>query len=123
MQALAVEPQLYRRMEDVAQVHRASVEKILDEAIRRYLWDVERQQIAEESKIYRARYADLRTKYLGQYIAMRDGQVADHDVDFQTLRLRVRQRFGHASVMITRVEEVAEPTLVRRGFRLGTVNL
>jgi hypothetical protein len=34
-----------------------------------------------------------------------------------TLHQRVRQQFGRTAVMITLVEELAEPELVRRGFR------
>ena len=48
---------------------------------------------------------------------MHKGQVVDFDTDFQALRERVRQRFGRAAVMITLVEDVAEPSLIRRGFR------
>ena len=48
---------------------------------------------------------------------MHKGQVVDHDVDFPALRQRVRQQFGRAVVMITLVDEAAEATLVRRGFR------
>ena len=87
------------------------------QALRRYLWELDRRKIAEESKIYRRQHADLKGRYLGQHIAMHKGQVIDHDPDFQALRQRVRQRFGRAAVMITLVEEVAEPELIRRGFR------
>lgn len=34
-----------------------------------------------------------------------------------TLYQRVRQQFGRTAVMITQVEEVADPELTRRGFR------
>jgi len=67
--------------------------------------------------IYHQRHAELKAQYLGQYIAMHEGQVVDHDADFPTLRQRIRQQFENTPVMITLVEEDAEQTLVRHGFR------
>lgn len=118
MPAIAVEPELYRRVEEAALEHKASVGEILAEAIRRYLWELDRRKISEESRTYRQRHAELKAQYLGQYIAMHNGQVVDHDTDFRTLRQRVRQRFERTPVMMTLVEEVAERPLMRHGFHM-----
>lgn len=120
MPTLTVEPELYERVEKAASKHRTSVDDVLMEAVRQYLWELDRRRISEESEIYHQRHAELRTRYLGQYIAMTDGQVVDNDFDFQTLYQRVRQRFGRTPVMITLVEEAAERPLVRHGFRMET---
>jgi hypothetical protein len=122
MPTVVMEPQLYSRIEKAAQEHKADVEGILAEAVRQYLWELDRRKISEESQIYRQRHAELKTLYLGQYIAMRDGQVMDHDADFQALRQRIRQQFEDAPVMITRVEDEAERPLVRHGFRMETLS-
>ena len=118
MPTVAVEPELYRRVEEAALEHKASISEILAEAVQRYLWELDRRKISEESKIYRQRHAELKAEYLGQYIAMHNGQVVDHDTDFQTLRQRIRQRFERTPVMITLVEDVAERPLVCHGFRM-----
>ena len=123
MPTIAVAPELYRRVEEVSLEHKASISEILTEAIRRYLWELDRRKISEESKTYRQRHAELKALYLGQYIAMHKGQVVDHDSDFQALRQRIRRRFGRTPVMITLVEDVAERPLVRHGFRLGMSGL
>ncbi len=109
-------------MEEAALEHKASIDEIITEAVRHYLWELDRRKISEESKIYRQRYAELKAQYLGQYIAMHNGQVVDHDADFLALRQRVHQRFGRTPVMITLVEDIAERTLVRHGFSLETVS-
>jgi hypothetical protein len=109
---------LYRRVEEAAQEHKASVDEILAEAVRLYLWEAERQKIEQESAAYRRQHAQLKRQYLGQYIAVHEGQVADHDSDFAALRRRIRQQYGHTPVMITRVEEQSERLLTRRGFQL-----
>jgi glutamyl-tRNA reductase len=104
-------------MEQAAQETQATPEELLAEALRRYLWELSRRKIAEESKAYRRQHADLKTRYLGQYIAMLKGEVVDHDADFQALWQRVRQRFGRTPVLITQVREEPETTLARRGFQ------
>lgn len=115
---LIIEPQLYRRVEQAAHEHKIDVYRLLTEAIRQYLWELDRRKISEESQIYQRRHAELKAQYLGQYIAMHNGQVVDHDSDFVALRQRVRQQFRHISVMITLVEEVAGRPIARHGFRM-----
>jgi Arc/MetJ family transcription regulator len=117
---LVIEPQLYSRIEQAADEHKIGVDRILAEALRRYLWELDRRKISEESQVYQQRHAELKAQYLGQYIAMHDGQVVDHDMDVAALRQRVRQRFGRKPVMITLVEEATERIFVRHGFRLET---
>lgn len=117
MPTVAIGPILYQRVEQAALESQMSTGEMFNQALRRYLWDLDRRKIAEESKAYRRQHAELKARYLGQYIAMHKGQVVDHDPDFQTLRQRVRQQFGRTAVMITLVEEAAEPELIRRGFR------
>ena len=117
MPTVAIEPALYQRVEQAAIESQVSTGEMFTQALRRYLWELDRRKIAEESKAFRRQHAELKGRYLGQYIAMHKGQVVDFDTDFQALRERVRQRFGRAAVMITLVEDVAEPSLIRRGFR------
>jgi hypothetical protein len=83
MPTVAVEAELYKRVKEAALEHETSVDAILAEAVRRYLWELNRRKISEESKIYRQRHAELKARYLDQYIAMHNGQVVDHDTDFQ----------------------------------------
>jgi hypothetical protein len=113
MPTVAIEPTLYRRVEQAALESQVSTSEMFTRAMRRYLWELDRRKIAEESKVYRRQHAELKAHYLGQYIAMHKGQVVDHAPDFLTLRQRVRQQFGRTAVMITLVEEVAEPKLSR----------
>ena len=118
MPTITVEPKLYQRVEEAALEQEASVGEILTKAIRRYLWEEDRQKISEESKVYQRHHTKLKERYLGQFIAMHKGQVVDHDLDFHTLRQRILQHFGRIPIMITKVEEQAERVFTRRGFRL-----
>ncbi len=118
MPTVTVNPRLYKQLEEAAHIQQSSLDDIADEAFRLYLWEQSRSKIAEESASYRLQHDALKTKYLGEYIAMREGQVVDHDPDFSILYGRIRQRFGQTPVMITRVEKEPETTLTRRGFRI-----
>jgi len=118
MSAVIVESELYKRIEEAAREYQTEVSELFAEAIRRYLWELDRQKIARESQTFRERHAELKAKYLNQYIAMHDGRLVDSDDDFPALRQRIRQRFGRTPVMMTRVEETVEHPVVRHGFRL-----
>jgi hypothetical protein len=118
MPVVTVETELYKRVEEAAQENKASVDEILAEAVQLYLWERDRRKISEESAIYREQHKQLKTQYLGQYIAMQNGRVVDHDTDFTALRQRIRQRFKDAPVMITLVDEAPDRPLTRRGFRM-----
>jgi hypothetical protein len=118
--SLVIDPQLFSRVEQAAIEHQIGLDRLFTDAIRRYLWELDRRRISEESQVYKRRYAELKALYLGQFIALRGGQVVDHDPDVSVLRERVRQRFGRRPVMITLVEEVVERSLVWRGFQVET---
>ncbi len=120
MSTLVIEPQLYERIELAARDHKANVNQLFSDAIRQYLWELDRRKIAEESRAYRQLHAALKAQYLGQYIAMHEGQVVDHDTDFQVLRQRIRRRFGHTPILITLVEDLPERPVTRRGFVVET---
>jgi len=118
MPAVAIESELYKRAEEAAREQDATIGDILAEAVRRYLWELERRKISEEYAIYRRRHAELKSRYLGQYIAMHDGQIVDHDADFQILHQRIRQRFDRTPILITVVEDDPESSFIRHGFRM-----
>jgi len=119
MPEIMIEPELYKRIEKAALEQEISTNDIFSEAVRHYLWELNRRKISEETRIYRQQHEQLKAIYLGQYIAMYQGQVVDYDKDFQILHQRVRQQYKQQPVMITLVEETADPVLTRRGFRWG----
>ena len=117
MHAVILDQDVYKRLTTIAKEHGTTADALLEEAAWRYLWDVERQEISKESEVFRQRYPELKEKYLGQYIAMHQGEIVDHDADEDALWERVRQRFGRTPVLILRVEDTPERMLTRLGFR------
>ena len=43
--------------------------------------ELNRRKSSAESRTYQQRHAELKAQYLGQYIAMHNGEVVDHDMD------------------------------------------
>ena len=123
MPTIAVEPELYKRVEQVALEQKTSVDAILADVVRQYLWELDRHKISQETDRYYRRWSELKNQYLGQYIAFHNGQVVDHDSDLQLLRQRIRQHFVQTPVMITRVEASLDQPLIRRGFRMEAPGL
>jgi predicted transcriptional regulator len=118
MPTIAIEPELYKRVEEAARASRASENEVLAEALRQFFWELDRRKISAESKAYQQQHAKIKMQYLGQYVAMDGGQVVDHDSDFAVLRHRIRERFGRTAIMIARVEETVETAFTRHGFRM-----
>ncbi len=117
MPTLPLSPDLYKRAEEIAQREHTSLPEIFETALNRYLWELDRRKISEESATYRHLHPNIKKQYLGKYIAMLNGEIVDHHPDFQPLRQRVRGRFGENPVLMTMVEIEMQPTIVRHGFQ------
>ncbi|MBM4459724.1 MAG: hypothetical protein FJ011_18510 [Chloroflexi bacterium] len=109
-----------------------SISELLDQVVERYVadlavwsdWnegdqeDAELGEIEQEQRAYEARHSQLLEAYPGQYIAMLNGCVVDHDADRVALGRRIRTRYGNRSVLITPVRQEARQTIVIRRPRL-----
>ena len=117
MPTITLDQNVYKRLKAAAEEHETTADALLEDAARQYLWEMERQKISEESEMFRQQYPELKEKYLGQYVAMHQGKVVDHDVNEDELWKRVRERYGRTPVLIVRVEETPDRTFTRLGFR------
>lgn len=75
-------------------------------------------KIETEQKHYEATHATLLNLYRGQYIAMHDGEVVDHDFDRVGLSRRVRSRYGKIPVLIVQVRDEPQFTIYVRSPRI-----
>ena len=81
-------------------------------------WQEVREKIRAEAEAFRSMHAKLAEKYLGQYVAIHNREIVDHDEDFQVLHTRIRQRFGSQPVLLRLVEAEPERVLTFRSPRL-----
>ena len=107
MKDYALSPDVLLQLETVASNDKRNVAELLDDIVKEYIARRHEAQISSEAARFRSQHSELCAKYSGQYIAMRDGKVIDHDGDLSSLHQRVRARFGNAPVLITPV--TAEP--------------
>ena len=98
------EPKLVGQIEQLADETTQPAERVLETAVRNYLDELERRAIHAETEAFWAIHDELLEKHEGQYVAMRQGNVVDYDMDVSRLEKRVRERFGLLPVLIAPVE-------------------
>ena len=118
MVPIAIRDELIRSAEKVAQEQGTDVASLVNEWVRRELALAREQKIREESGRFRAQHSALQANYLGEYVAMRNGEVLDHGADVHALYLRIRDQFDDEPVLIAPVTESPTPTYHMRSPRL-----
>ncbi len=92
------------------------VENLIATAVRRYRFEAQRRKIETEAAWWRGVPAETRARYAGEFVAVHDKAVIDHDHDEEALRQRIRARYGKTAVLIT-------PAEGRREFRIVSTRL
>lgn len=119
MSTVVLQPQLAEHLSQVAEQDATTLEELVNAAVREYVDVMTRRKIHAESKVFRARHAELLQQYLGEYVAMHEGNVVDHDKDLSALHQRIRRRYGrHTPVLLRQVTEQAELEFTFRSPRL-----
>jgi hypothetical protein len=75
-------------------------------------------RISAEATAWYTRSDADRAPYLGQYVAVLNGQVVDHDADQGALFIRIRRRYPNTPVLITEAEARRPREFVIRSPRL-----
>ncbi len=117
MSAIDVPSELIKPLQQLAVERGQSVAAIVEQLIADYLRDQRHRYLEAEMERFRIQHANLRPQYEGQYIAMRDGQVLDHDGDGGLLYSRLRERYGDLPVLIVQVTDQPEQLFTRLSNR------
>ena len=75
------ESALVYQLEQLAEQTAQPVEKVLETAVTSYLDELQRVGIHAETQAYWGMHPGLVQSYLGQYVAIYQGEVVDHDRD------------------------------------------
>ena len=118
MTTITLAPDLMEQIENLRGKDEADAQKFVEQAVRAYLTQVQREKIRSETEAFNAQHTKLQARYSGQYVAIHNGQVIDHDSDLRTLHLRVYEQLGRTPVLLKRVTEEPERELVFRSPRL-----
>ena len=109
-------------LKEMAGQYGLDANELLNKALRNYRRQLEEAKIEAEKRQFLAQHSQLKQTYLGQFIAMRDGQVVDHDQDFETLHRRIRQKYGREAILIRQVEPEPDRPLIMRSPRIHWSN-
>ena len=103
--AIVLRPELREALEQNAEQESRTLNDLVDEAVWLYVQRLQQQKIKREVEAYERIYSRLRDQFLGQYVAIHNGELVDHDSNVEALHRRIRDRFGRVSVLIRRVAE------------------
>ena len=99
------------------------LEEVVEQALKMYLEEIRLKKIHIETIAFEQMLSDLLKQYEGEYVAVHQGQVIDHDIDLRELHLRVFEVMGHAAVLLKKVTKQPERDLVFRSPRFERENL
>jgi len=117
MLTVTLRPDVAEQITHLAGETQTNAEAVVDKAVRAYLVELRREKIRTETEAFERQRKSLLAAYPGEYVAIHEGNVIDHDPDLRTLHLRVFARLGHAPVLLKRVIEQPERELVFRSPR------
>ena len=118
MTTIFLESALMQRVEDAATAQTIQPEALIDAAVRTYLRQLDRERIKAEAQAFQTLHATLVQQYLGQYVAIYNKQLVDHDPEMEALHSRIRQKYGSQPVLLRRVELQPERELTFRSPRI-----
>jgi hypothetical protein len=105
MSPIELRPDLLGFLEHDAKAQSLSVNDIVNEAVEQYVRERQRAKLDREIEAFLGMHGELRRQYLGQWVAIHDQTLVDHDPDQMALYQRIRARFGRTSVLIRRVSD------------------
>ena len=123
--SITIPQPIYRRVRELARLRNRTVDDVLVEVLDQALPPDAMPDVADEDaaveremQAYIALHPMLKEKYLGQHVAIYNGQLIDVDEDYGALYQRIDAQYPDEFVWLATVEEEAMPTLVFRSPRL-----
>lgn len=118
---VSLDANLVESLRQVAAEKGLTLDQALGESAQEYVRQARRNKLHREQEAFRAMHAELAQKYLGQSVAIYNGELVDHDADALALLRRIRQRFGSAPVLFCEVEAKPDKEYVLRSPRLEKI--
>ena len=111
-------PDLVQRVERFARTAAVDETAVVETAVERYLDQIELDKIHTETAAFWKMHARLRANYFGEYVAVHQGKVVDHDLDVLKLEERVVERFGDIALLLAQVTAASGRELNHISFKL-----
>jgi predicted DNA-binding protein len=116
--SIALQPDLVERVHRITKSKGTTVKDFVNQAVREHLEQLEDQKLKAEVQAFERMHPQLVKQYLGQFVAVHEGQIVDADVDFEALFLRLEKRLGDVPVLIRPVSVEPASELRAPGPRL-----
>jgi predicted transcriptional regulator len=103
MTTITLKPNLVEQIEQMAHTVGIDATALVNDAIQEHITHLRREKLEAEITAFELMHEDLKAQYLGNFVAIHNGQVVDSDEEFESLFLRVREQLGPVPVLIRRV--------------------
>lgn len=116
MPTVVVRPELLESLERNADLRQKTVDDLVNEALARYVHQLEDDKLDREIETYERLHPELKRKLPGRWVAIHGGELVDQDAERAELYRRIRARYGRTAVLIRQVQEEPTPEIRwRRG--------
>ncbi|MEZ4769696.1 MAG: hypothetical protein R2844_14855 [Caldilineales bacterium] len=119
---LTLPDDVYEQIQQAAAADQRPIADVLTDTIVQttpiFAVDARRPAMLREQAAFRSMHANLLAAHEGEFVAVYQGEVIDHDVDELALSRRVRQRFPGAVILISQVLPEIERVFHIRSPRL-----
>jgi hypothetical protein len=92
---------LASQIREVAEAQGIGVENLIEAAVRQYRFQSQQTKLDAEAEWWQGIPQSVRASFHGQYVAVHNREVVDHDADEEILRRRIRARYGKLAVLIS----------------------
>ncbi len=121
METIILQTDLYEELAKNASQVTKTINDLVNEAVAYYLREQQRLKLNREILAYEQHHPELKQNYLGQWVAMHEQKLIDHDHDGLALYRRIRAKYGHISVLIRQVAEQPIEEVWQRTVSTGKV--
>ncbi len=104
---IVLRPELQDFLEKSAQQEAKSINDVMNDALEYYFHARQLEKINQEIEAYEAMHPSLWKRMPGEWVAIHNQQLIDHDPDDVALYRRVRAQYGRTSILIRRVKETS----------------
>jgi 2-polyprenyl-3-methyl-5-hydroxy-6-metoxy-1,4-benzoquinol methylase len=104
MSELILQEPLASQVRREAEAQGVDIESYLKSALRLYRFHAQKAKLSVEVEWWRARSEEERKRFAGEFVAVHNQEVVDHDADEQALLKRIRLAFGKAPILVTPAE-------------------
>ena len=111
---ITLKPEMAEQINQMADSNRVPVEDFVESILQKEIREFRREKIRAEAKAFDEQKASLLERYRGEYVAVHEGKMIDHDLSLGALHLRMYAKLGRIPVLLKRVTEEPDRVLVFR---------